>query len=177
MVPETRTLPPWTTGLGIYLEKVFEGGMLHCGGSSYLAHNHLRKGELTFAAGAHFVKTITKIPDTSSSTVRPHYRYGASFSTFWEYTGNAKDNNGHDTKLALQRIWKGKTKDLEVFALSNMVDWWTIWKERNARIFYSKKESVISIKYRCQSSIVFWCNMAIANDIDAIHFLGSLHNL
>lgn len=42
--------------------------------------------------------------------------------------------------------------------------WWTMWKERNAQIFESKFESVI-ISYKCISLLIFWCNIAIANDI------------
>lgn len=70
---------------------------------------------------------------------------------------------------------KRQTKNMELNACCHL---WCIWKERNPRIFQSKKESVISLEHRRISLLFIGCNMTIANDTEAmVDFWSSFHIL
>ncbi|CAN4098777.1 unnamed protein product [Withania somnifera] len=44
--------------------------------------------------------------------------------------------------------------------------WWTIWMERNERIFKGKSISIQKIKGKCISTLFFWCKeQCIADEI------------
>ncbi|WMV33525.1 hypothetical protein MTR67_026910, partial [Solanum verrucosum] len=36
--------------------------------------------------------------------------------------------------------------------------WWTIWKERNLRVFENRESSMQQVKLNCISTLCFWCN-------------------
>ncbi|KAG5620178.1 hypothetical protein H5410_005396 [Solanum commersonii] len=53
--------------------------------------------------------------------------------------------------------------------------WWTIWKERNERIFKGRSNSIQKIKGKCTSTLCFWCKeQCIVDEIQIVDFLGLL---
>jgi len=53
--------------------------------------------------------------------------------------------------------------------------WWTIWKERNQRIFEGKESFILKIKWKVITSLGFWCKeQSIEEEIQLVDFIGSL---
>lgn len=51
------------------------------------------------------------------------------------------------------------------------------WKE-TLEFFEGKHRNIHSLKQNCISLLVFWCNMAIVNDVDSmLDMIGALHTL
>lgn len=51
--------------------------------------------------------------------------------------------------------------------------WWTIWKERNQRIFEGKESSILKIKWKVITLLGFWCKeQSIEEEIQLVDFIG-----
>lgn len=46
--------------------------------------------------------------------------------------------------------------------------WWTIWLERNNRIFEGTSSNIHILKQRCIFLLAFWCNLVIEHEVDGM---------
>ncbi|WMV54378.1 hypothetical protein MTR67_047763 [Solanum verrucosum] len=55
--------------------------------------------------------------------------------------------------------------------------WWTIWKERNQRIFEGRESSILKIKWKVITSLGFWCKeQNIEEEIQLVDFCNTPEN-